>query len=163
MVIVPLGVFFVAVVFANVLARYVFSSPILGSVEYSRIAFVWATFLGAAMAMRRRSHIRFEFLADLLPKKARLALEVLLTIFIVAFLVFVVYQGYRLTGRVQRTYFPASGLSQLYLYLPLPVGAGIMLIHSLAKLFEDLSNLFSKPPPAGAGTKEPQVSQSQHP
>jgi TRAP-type C4-dicarboxylate transport system permease small subunit len=143
---VPLGIFFVGIVFANVLARYVFSTPIIGAVEYGRIAFVWATFLGAAMAVRRRSHIRFEFLADLLPHRARLALEVLLRFLILAFLVFVLYQGFRLTGRVQRTFFPASGLSQVYLYLPLPIGAGIMLIHSFAHLLEDLQRLFSKRP-----------------
>ena len=135
---VPLGAFFLGIVFANVLARYVFSAPIIGSVEYARIAFVWATFIGASMAVRRRSHIRLDFLAERLPLPAQRLLAVFLWLLIIAFLAFVAYQGWRLTGRVQRTFFPASGISQVYLYLPLPVSAALMLVHALTHLFRDL-------------------------
>ncbi len=156
---VPLGAFFLGIVFANVLARYVFSAPILGSVEYARIAFVWATFIGAAMAVRRRSHIRLEFLAERLPLRVQRLLSVLLWLLIIAFLAFVAYQGWRLTGRVQRTFFPASGISQIYLYLPLPLSAAVMLVHALAHLFRDLLVLTAPdeatPGPARAGTARP--------
>jgi TRAP-type transport system small permease protein len=145
---VPLGVFFVGIVFANVLARYVFSSPILGSVEYARIAFVWATFIGASMALRRRSHIRLQFLADALPARVRGALDVVLWMLVIAFLAFVAYQGWRLTGRVERTFFPASGVSQVYLYLPLPVSAAIMIVHATAHLLRDLAALVGGHRPA---------------
>jgi TRAP-type transport system small permease protein len=145
-VVVPLGVFFVGIVFANVLARYVFSAPILGSVEYARIAFVWATFFGASMALRRRSHIRLEFAAERLPPQVRRVLEILLRVLLIAFLAFVAYQGWRLTGRVQRTFFPASGVSQIFLYLPLPISAAVMLVHALAHLFRDIQALLAGDP-----------------
>jgi TRAP-type transport system small permease protein len=145
-VVVPLGVFFVGIVFANVLARYVFSAPILGSVEYARIAFVWATFFGASMAVRRRSHIRLEFAAERLPPQVRRVLEILLRVLLIAFLAFVAYQGWRLTGRVQRTFFPASGVSQILLYLPLPISAAVMLVHALAHLFQDIQALLTGDP-----------------
>lgn len=135
---VPLGIFFLGVVFANVLARYVFSAPIIGSVEFARIAFVWATFIGAAMAVRRRSHIRLEFVAERLPALVQRLLGIFVWLLIIAFLAFVTYQGWRLTGRVQRTFFPASGLSQVYLYIPLPVTAAIMIVHALAHFFRDI-------------------------
>jgi TRAP-type transport system small permease protein len=143
LIVMPLGVFFVGIVFANVLARYVFSAPIIGSVEYARIAFVWATFFGASMALRRRSHIRLEFAAERLPPKVRRILEVLLRVMLIAFLAFVAYQGWRLTGRVQRTFFPASGVSQILLYLPLPISAAVMLVHTLAHLFQDILALMT--------------------
>jgi TRAP-type transport system small permease protein len=131
---VPLGLIFVGVVFGNVLARYVFSSPIIGSVEVARIAFVWATFLGAATALKRGKHIRFTVLADRLPSGARRWLEVMLALLAAGFFLFVILRGIDLTGRVQGTYFPASGFSQVILYLPLPIGAGLMFIHTLSKL-----------------------------
>jgi TRAP-type transport system small permease protein len=136
---VPLCVLFVGVVFANVLARYVFSSPIVGSVEIARIAFVWATFLGAATALKQGKHIRFTLLADRLPAGARRGLDVVLSLLAIGFFLFVLVRGLELTGRVQGTYFPASGYSQVVLYLPLPLAAGLMLLHTLSRLAELLS------------------------
>jgi TRAP-type transport system small permease protein len=143
---VPLGVLFVGVVFANVLARYVFSSPIVGSVEIARIAFVWATFLGAATALKQGKHIRFTLLVDRLPAGARWVLDVVLALLAAGFFLFVLVRGIELTGRVQGTFFPASGYSQVVLYLPLPIAAGVMLIHTLAALADLLTRRGAREP-----------------
>jgi TRAP-type transport system small permease protein len=143
---VPLGVLFVGVVFANVLARYVFSSPIIGSVEIARVAFVWATFLGAATALKQGKHIRFTLLADRLPAPARRGLDVALALLAAAFFLFVLVRGAELTGRVQGTYFPASGFSQVILYLPLPLAAALMLVHTLAALAALLTGIMAREP-----------------
>jgi TRAP-type transport system small permease protein len=47
----------IALVFANVVLRYGFSSGIRQSVELARLWFVWVVMLGAAVALRRGEHL----------------------------------------------------------------------------------------------------------
>ena len=46
----------IALVFANVVLRYGFSSGIRQSVELARLWFVWIVMLGAAVVLRRGEH-----------------------------------------------------------------------------------------------------------
>jgi TRAP-type C4-dicarboxylate transport system permease small subunit len=57
----------VALVFGNVVLRYLFNSGIDVSEELSRWLFIWITFLGAIVAMRERAHLGSSFLLDRLP------------------------------------------------------------------------------------------------
>jgi TRAP-type C4-dicarboxylate transport system permease small subunit len=57
----------VALVFGNVVLRYVFNSGIDVSEELSRWFFIWITFLGAIVALRERAHLGSGFLLDRLP------------------------------------------------------------------------------------------------
>lgn len=54
----------IAVVFGQVIARYILSVEMLWSQEASLFCFVWSSFLGAGIAVRRKTH----FVFDLLPK-----------------------------------------------------------------------------------------------
>ncbi len=47
----------VAMVFGNVLLRYIFNSGITVSEEMSRYCFIWLTYLGAMVAMREGGHL----------------------------------------------------------------------------------------------------------
>jgi TRAP-type C4-dicarboxylate transport system permease small subunit len=47
----------IALVFANVVLRYGFSSGLRSSVELSRLGFVWVVMLGAVAALRRGEHL----------------------------------------------------------------------------------------------------------
>jgi TRAP-type C4-dicarboxylate transport system permease small subunit len=57
----------VVMVFGNVVLRYAFNSGITVSEELSRWLFVWMTFLGAVVAMRRHSHLGSDALVSRLP------------------------------------------------------------------------------------------------
>ena len=54
-------------VFGNVVLRLVFNTGIDLSEEIPRFAFVWMTFLGAIVGMRRRAHLGVDMLVQLLP------------------------------------------------------------------------------------------------
>jgi TRAP-type transport system small permease protein len=47
----------VALVFGNVVLRYVFATGIVFSEEFSRWLFVWLTFFGAIVAMKEHTHL----------------------------------------------------------------------------------------------------------
>jgi TRAP-type transport system small permease protein len=57
----------VALVFGNVVLRYVFNSGITVSEEVSRWLFVWVTFLGAVIALRHHAHLGTDALVGRLP------------------------------------------------------------------------------------------------
>uniref|UniRef100_C5CZC5 TRAP transporter small permease protein n=1 Tax=Variovorax paradoxus (strain S110) TaxID=543728 RepID=C5CZC5_VARPS len=60
-----------AMVFGNVLLRLFFNSGIDLSEEIPRYAFVWMTFLGAIVGMRRRAHLGVDMLVQALPALGR--------------------------------------------------------------------------------------------
>jgi TRAP-type C4-dicarboxylate transport system permease small subunit len=148
LLLVPIGVFFILVVFLGVLTRYAFHAPIVSSIELARISFVWAAFLGAAICFKGEGHTQFSFLLDAVPLSLRRGLKAVIAACCLAFFAFVMVKGVQMVQLVQATYFPALGWSQLWLYLPLPVSAGIMLLHSLASLVRELGA------PAGAARGE---------
>ena len=57
----------VVMVFGNVVLRYGFNSGITASEELSRWLFVWMTFLGAIVAIRKHGHLGTDMLVSRLP------------------------------------------------------------------------------------------------
>src|SRR5512141_3015004 len=54
----------------QVASRYVFNRPTSWSEELARYLFVWITFLGAAVVIRKRRHVDVTVLTDRLPPGA---------------------------------------------------------------------------------------------
>ena len=61
----------VVMVFGNVVLRYGFNSGITVSEELSRWLFVWMTFLGAVVALRRHGHLGTDSLVSRLPVRGK--------------------------------------------------------------------------------------------
>ena len=66
----------VALVFGNVVLRYVFNSGIVAAEEIARLMFVWLVFLGATLALRHNKHLGLDFLQARLPPPVRRACAV---------------------------------------------------------------------------------------
>ena len=65
----------VAIVFAQVVARYVFNHSFPGADEAATFAQIWMVLLGAGYAMRQRLHVAIELVIERLPERlARLLL-----------------------------------------------------------------------------------------
>lgn len=62
-------------IFAQVISRYGFGLPIVWVEEAATYAFIWIVFLGAAIGMKRLSHIRIEALSLALPDRIRAVLR----------------------------------------------------------------------------------------
>ncbi len=142
-ILVPIGALFICVVFLGVLARYVLQTPIVSSVELSRLGFVWSVFLGAAVTLKNERHTQFAFLLDAVGERTRRAMRVLIDLLSTVFFGLLAVKGTQMVQAVEATYFPALGWSQLWLYLPLPVCAVFMFIHTVAVLARDLHSLAS--------------------
>jgi TRAP-type C4-dicarboxylate transport system permease small subunit len=119
----------VALVFGNVVLRYVFNSGIDVSEELSRWLFIWITFLGAIVAMRERSHLGSGFFIDWLGdggKKACLVLGYLLMLGACALVLKGSWDQVKINADVTA---PSSGLSMAIVYASgLVFGAAALLI-----------------------------------
>lgn len=67
----------VALVFGNVVMRYLFNSGFAAAEEVARLMFVWLIFLGAILALRRHGHLGVAMLQARLPRPLRRACAVL--------------------------------------------------------------------------------------
>src|SRR3990170_2085207 len=62
-----LMVVMVLLAFVQVVLRYVFDDPFAWNEEVARWSFVWMTFLGAVLGVKRNSHVRIVNLLTALP------------------------------------------------------------------------------------------------
>lgn len=98
--------------------------------ETSRFLFIWLSFLGAALAVERMVHIRIDFFAKLLPPRARLLLEILVYLAMLAFTLVVTYEGIQVTLRAgDRS--PVLSIPMSYAYLALPLSGLAILVFAL--------------------------------
>lgn len=65
-------------VFANVVSRYVFKHSMAFSDEMSTYLFVLMSFMGTAIAARRRAHLGLTIVTDHVSPRARLALQLIM-------------------------------------------------------------------------------------
>ncbi len=116
-------------VIANVVSRYVFSSSFTWVEEVTRYMMIWAAFLGAGPALRVGGHIAIESLPNSLPDGLARGLRALLVLVMAATLLVMAWMGfeYAMFGWEQET--PVLGWSFGKVYLAIPVGALLMLVH----------------------------------
>ncbi|NWF93792.1 MAG: TRAP transporter small permease [Syntrophaceae bacterium] len=94
------GVFMVLMflaTFANVLARYIFNSPIQWAEEFSRYAFIWVVFLGAVVCSKHKRHIGIDSLVKILPGRIQPWVYVAADLFTLALMVIIIWYGWILT------------------------------------------------------------------
>ena len=79
--------------FINVLSRYVFKTSWAFTEELCVMMFVYVSFFGAAVAVKRRQHLGFTLILDKMPKKLRWIVETGITVAVVIFMIVMVYYG----------------------------------------------------------------------
>jgi TRAP-type C4-dicarboxylate transport system permease small subunit len=114
------------------------------SEEMSRYLLVWGTFFGATLAYKRGNHIAVTFIIDFFPAKLRVWFNILTYILSLAFCVIIVQQGLTMIQMQVFQVSPALQLPMKYVYWSIPVSFGIMIIHTLAGIADELHKAFGK-------------------
>src|SRR3990167_3110257 len=83
----------VALVFTNVVSRYILNFSIIWAEELSQYLMVWITFLGAGLAMREGRHVAVEMLQDALPQPLARTARLIVIIAVLVFLATLVVLG----------------------------------------------------------------------
>jgi len=120
--------------FGNVVLRYAFNSPIQWAEEFSRYAFIWVVFLGAAACTKRKSHIVIDSLAALAPEPVRRLLAVLVQLVVLVLSGALTYYGWVLC-RLATQATSTLKIPQYVVYLVVPFSAALIFLHTVGDLY----------------------------
>lgn len=118
-----------ALVIGNVFARYAFSHSFTWVEEATRYMMIWAAFIGAGPALRVGGHIAIDTLQVSVPVPLARLLRVLIVAIVAATLVALVWLGVEYVEFAWYQESPVLGWSLGKVYLALPLGAALMLVH----------------------------------
>jgi tripartite ATP-independent transporter DctM subunit len=124
----------IAILFAGVLARYVFDRPLVWSDELASMLFLWLAMLGAVIAFRRQEHMRMTAVVAMLPAGARAALDVFATGASLAFLMFIIRPALDYAQDQSFITTPAMEIADAWRAAAMPVGIGLMAVLALLRL-----------------------------
>jgi TRAP-type C4-dicarboxylate transport system permease small subunit len=115
-------------VFLTVIYRYFLMAPISWGEEMSRFLFIALAMLGAAIAVKDRSHFAITVLTSRFPAALRLWLQVGIALGTSLLLCIVIDKGWGLVLLNRNQESPALSLPMSWPYAAVPVGATLMLI-----------------------------------
>lgn len=128
----------VIVTFVQIICR-VFFTALSWSEELARYLLVWSTLIGAGCVYKAGGHISVLIVQDLFPPAVRKAFKVLVHILCAVFFAIVVYYGIKYMGMVGTQKSAALHVPMKYMYLSIPLGCGIMLVHAISLIAEEIS------------------------
>ena len=82
-----------AVVFSQVIARYVLQAPLSYSEELARFLLMWLSMLSAAYAFRMKSHFALRILVERLPEVIQRKVSIAVHVTVTCFFLLILYQG----------------------------------------------------------------------
>lgn len=119
--------------FFQVVSRFVFHSPLDWSEVLTRAVIIWAVLLGVALAFRQGAMISVDFLRQRLRGRLRCVLEHTINAICFVFLVLLAWMGAQMTYRVRFQTVAGLDISISWIYLAIPVGAGLAALAVLLK------------------------------
>ncbi len=128
---------FFLMVCINVFTRYVLKTPFIASIELSRIFFVWACFLAAGITYYKKGHIVISFIYDKLSESAKKWISIAINILSILFFALITVWSIEVVILIWNTEFPILGISQSWLYIPVPFTSLLMFLFSIQFLEEN--------------------------
>ena len=125
----------------EVLFRYILKISFAWSWEVNRIAFIWMCFMGAAVALRKRGHIRFEIIVGRLKSRPQVLMSLFCDVLALAFFIFLLKEGCTVYNLARMTKFPTLRISQGWMFAALPSSALIMLIYVIELAINDVAKI----------------------
>lgn len=122
------------IVTLQVIARYLVGHALSWPDETSRYLFVWITFLGASLALKKREHFALELLPDSLPPKAARWLEIGVMIVVLLTTLMLIWYGIVLTLDGHKVLTPTLEIPRSLPYAAIPFGALLMTIRATEHL-----------------------------
>jgi TRAP-type C4-dicarboxylate transport system permease small subunit len=131
----------IVLVFADVVARFAFSTSIAVAGELARLSFVYMIYFGVAYAIRERRHMRVTVLLDLAPARLRLALFALAELVFLAYSVVVCWLGIVITEQAiaRGKILSATEWPTAVLYAAIVLSAALCVLRLVQSLWTILS------------------------
>jgi len=138
-------------ILAQVISRYFCGKPLVGVEEVATYSFIWATFLGAALALKYDRHVKIETFVARLPARAGALARALVMLVIIALFVTLLpsmEQAIEVEMRRSTIALPVQIPSGWFFSVPMTVGAASMLLTALYRLATELRFAAGGPRPS---------------
>ncbi|MDR1650151.1 MAG: TRAP transporter small permease [Synergistaceae bacterium] len=134
----------VSLVAVQVVMRYIFNNSLSWSEELTRFIFVWQVWMGTSIACKNNNHIRVEILSSVLKGKAKTVHAIIGDALVLAFTIFLVYDGFIVTGSMLRRGMltPAMQIPMYLMFLSLPVSSICVTARLFPRLAGEIMSLF---------------------
>ena len=100
--------------------------------------------LSAALSIRTGSHIRMTALDRYLPKKLIMCLDVLADIAVMALGIVMLVVGGSFAIKQKGSFISLPSVSKFWMYLPVPVAGGAMIVFEIESLYNNIKKFFVK-------------------
>jgi tripartite ATP-independent transporter DctM subunit len=124
----------IVVLFAGILARYVFHVPLVWSDEVASILFLWLGILGSALAVARSSHLRMTTLVTRLPARWRSAADSFALAVGAVFMALLLWPSWNYLLLQSDTITATLGITMTWRAMAMPVGFTLMLLIGLLQM-----------------------------
>ncbi len=124
----------IIILFAGVVSRYGFHSPLIWSDELASILFLWLAMLGSVIALQRNEHMRMTAAVAKCSPELRAFLDAVATASALAFLLMVAWPSWDYAYEESFITTPALQISNSWRAAALPIGIGLMAIFALLRL-----------------------------
>jgi TRAP-type C4-dicarboxylate transport system permease small subunit len=139
-------------VFITVVMRYGFSASFLWGEELSIYAFIWCVFLGSAVGVRRKIHLSFDFLPNILTGRVAVFQRFLINLSILAGALLLLFEGWNYTVLSINSLSPALGISLFLPTLVIPISGAYMVLAVLVDFQRDFKDFIAGEPSVDPST-----------
>ena len=129
----------------GVFNRFVLKIPLAWADELATFSFVWLALIGATIGVRDKVHIGVDAVTRLFPRLYRRLVAFSTLVMIEFFLVVLTKLGIDLCIQIGDQRSPALEIQMFWVYLSLPVNAGLMTLHIAAAVYGELRGLLVGP------------------
>ncbi len=125
---------FTGLILYSVGMRYFAHKPPIWGEDVPKLLFVWMSFLGAGFAYLFGYNIRMTGIIVRFPRTLRRAIEFAMHVAIVVMLVVIVWYSQPVLRLSAHNTVLSTGLSDIWTYLPLPLGALLLMVSEIRTL-----------------------------
>ncbi len=132
------GTLFLAAIvinFANVVGRFVFSSPIFWAEEVLVFIIIWCVFLAAGAIVYRGEHINMDLFHSVMAGPLKRAVNIAIWVLLIAGCAMVSYQSWKVLALMRATQVTsvAAGIPMVLPHAAIAVGFSIMILAVLVR------------------------------
>jgi tripartite ATP-independent transporter DctM subunit len=124
------------ILFAGVVSRYVFNSPIIWTDELANFLFLWLSMIGTVVALRRNEHMRLTTLVNWVRPGLGKWFNSVAALVVIAFVVEILLPAYEYTRDQQFTELTTLGISEGWRAAAILIGMSLAAVIAILRLVE---------------------------
>ena len=121
-------------VFSNVCLRYFTNHSITWSDEVARHLMIWLTFIGAGLTLRHGGLVAIDNLQAAMGERSGRIIRAIVAAIMIIFFLTMIWAGKIYVERTMFQTTPSSRIPFGYIYLAMPIGFGLLILHLLLVL-----------------------------